>query len=100
MAAAGEEGTPRERHECVVCGITTTSAAHLEVSANPQGVFDIQCIGTCNGTVEQKSHNELANLLKLTLTAASVVAGSGAPARPQAQAARGGVVRDQGLAEP
>ncbi len=23
---------PKERHECVVCGITTTSAAHLEVS--------------------------------------------------------------------
>lgn len=22
---------PKERHECIVCGITTTSAAHLEV---------------------------------------------------------------------
>jgi len=29
---AGSESAPRERHECVICGITTTSAAHLEVS--------------------------------------------------------------------
>ncbi len=26
---------PKERHECIVCGITTTSAAHLEVGAFP-----------------------------------------------------------------
>jgi hypothetical protein len=25
---------PKERHECVVCGITTTSAAHLEVTVS------------------------------------------------------------------
>ena len=29
---AGSDSAPRERHECVICGITTTSAAHLEVS--------------------------------------------------------------------
>ena len=28
---AGSDSAPRERHECVICGITTTSAAHLEV---------------------------------------------------------------------
>ncbi|CAL5220929.1 g3027 [Coccomyxa viridis] len=27
---AGSDSAPRERHECVICGITTTSAAHLE----------------------------------------------------------------------
>ncbi|KAK9837443.1 hypothetical protein WJX81_003056 [Elliptochloris bilobata] len=29
-AEGGAEGGPRVRHECAVCGITTTSAAHLE----------------------------------------------------------------------
>ena len=28
---AGSDSAPRERHECAICGITTTSAAHLEV---------------------------------------------------------------------
>ena len=28
----GSDSAPRERHECVICGITTTSAAHLEVN--------------------------------------------------------------------
>jgi len=31
----GGEGGPRVRHECAVCGITTTSAAHLEARAPP-----------------------------------------------------------------
>ena len=30
---AGSDLAPRERHECEICGITTTSAAHLEVNS-------------------------------------------------------------------
>ena len=50
----GDEGGsgPRERHQCVVCGITTTSAAHLEVRT-PLAPLEIntvepyRCLAVC-----------------------------------------------------
>ena len=51
LEEGGEDGGGlRERHECVVCGITTTSAAHLEVClAHRMSIEPVPCKTSLRG---------------------------------------------------